>query len=751
MRKKPAFFTTAIALGDALCSTPTIRKLAEVYGEPVRVFSYMPEVFENLPYVSGVEDMNLWKDPERERWLRETYDLHYTFAKMGKKIQASDGRGIEMRHSQMDIRQYHATDLGFNLLPNELHCDFTPKAEMSLELPEKFICLHASKTWSSRSWSDSNWKELTSILVAEGMPVVVVGKDGMSQEDIQKYIETNLKAGFDGVEQRLLDELSTKKVNAIDVAGIIDLSNKTDLSQLWHVLNKAHCVVTMDSGILHVAGTTDSFILQLGSSINPGYRAPYRRGIQSYRYAYLGGSCNIFCASNMKYSLRDWQEGYNGGTPIQSLSLVDTCLEKKKTFECHPSVEQVAKAIRSVWNENYNKSEVQIQEKKTYRHPEFVPLRGPEFRVKFKADYRDGAKLEVIGDTRDPRNFLVKFIDEETGDLVHESTIRTGYWTSPAAKDAKWKIEVWSGGELMYENRKPVIENAPEVIEIASASLGDTIGALAMIDQYRKNTGKKVDVICNHRNVFHDSYPEMKLYPQGTEIDENMKIKGKEYSDYRKIYYKFEKPLMAGYGDQLGVSEIPKTKIDKKRNERPMKQKYFCFSMHSTAQAKHWNNPEGWNKLCDLMKAQGITPVCIDRTERYGTEGYWNKVPNNCVRKLGLTLKEAIRYIQHAEFFVGLSSGLSWVANALDVPTVVISNVTTSDHEFFGENVIRISDESVCHGCFHVEQFDAGDWLWCPRNKDTENQFVCSKVITAERVAEEINEKFINKKGALHS
>jgi autotransporter strand-loop-strand O-heptosyltransferase len=106
-----------------------------------------------------------------------------------------------------------------------------------------------------------------------------------------------------------------------------------------------------------------------------------------------------------------------------------------------------------------------------------------------------------------------------------------------------------------------------------------------------------------------------------------------------------------------------------------------------------------------------------------------------------MDLKETIRYIQHAEFFIGLSSGLSWVANAIGVPTVLISNVTSHDHEFNGENVVRITDESVCHGCFHTETFDANDWAWCPLHKDTEKHFICSKVITADKVLLEIKRK----------
>ena len=90
------------------------------------------------------------------------------------------------------------------------------------------------------------------------------------------------------------------------------------------MINHSVCVVTMDSGILHLAGTTDAWIVQLGSSIHPEFRAPYRQGSQDYKYRYVKGTCNLHCASDMKYYLRDWEVGYDGGTPIQSVPLIDS-------------------------------------------------------------------------------------------------------------------------------------------------------------------------------------------------------------------------------------------------------------------------------------------------------------------------------------------------------------------------------------------------------------------------------------------
>jgi hypothetical protein len=79
----------------------------------------------------------------------------------------------------------------------------------------------------------------------------------------------------------------------------------------------------------------------LGSSIKPEFRLPYRNGSQSYKQYYVSGGCNVNCASDMKYGVKEWGS-INGVPPLIN------CLEKKPTFECHPSVEQVLNKIKEL-------------------------------------------------------------------------------------------------------------------------------------------------------------------------------------------------------------------------------------------------------------------------------------------------------------------------------------------------------------------------------------------------------------------
>jgi hypothetical protein len=120
--------------------------------------------------------------------------------------------------------------------------------------------------------------------------------------------------------------------------------NETNLSQAWHLIQNSIAFVTMDSGLLHLAGTTDAHIIQLGSSINPRWRAPYRHNSQEYKYHYVGGGCSIFCASDMKYGVEEWGS-------VQGVPPLINCLEKKPTFECHPQYDSVFNKILEIYEE----------------------------------------------------------------------------------------------------------------------------------------------------------------------------------------------------------------------------------------------------------------------------------------------------------------------------------------------------------------------------------------------------------------
>lgn len=296
-------------LGDLISATPTIKKLYDAYESKIYVLSKMPEIFKKNRYVEKsykVTSVDI-------DYFNQHFIMHNSFYNVGKK----NDRGIEYKHNRIDIRQFHAIHLGFTLAKDEMECFYEPLTELHIDnLPQKYVLIHPVTTWGTRTWDAIKWMTLTKMLNDSGISVVSIGKDSS-------------ETGFFNVD---------KPVFNFEIEKGLNLMNKTSISDCWHLINKSICFVTMDSGLLHLAGTTDSFIIHLGSAIKPEYRIPYRKGSQDYKHFYVKGSCNSFCGSDMKHGVKEWGD-------IQGVAPLIKCLEDKPTYECHPSVDQVYTTI----------------------------------------------------------------------------------------------------------------------------------------------------------------------------------------------------------------------------------------------------------------------------------------------------------------------------------------------------------------------------------------------------------------------
>ena len=279
------------------------------------------------------------------------------------------------------------------------------------------------------------------------------------------------------------------------------------------------------------------------------------------------------------------------------------------------------------------------------------------------------------------------------------------------------------------------VKETNPIIILKTSALGDTISFMPYADEYARRLGIKCDVVSNFGFLYEGLYQNVNIIQMPDDLS--------TYTDIICCDYIYDLPLQLGFAKQLGLADMGKIRPQLKKSGKssPLNKKYVCFSSHSTAQAKHWNNNNSWEKLCDMLQKKGLVPVCIDRYYSFGSEGNWNEIPKNCMNKTGMHLTEMMHWIEHCEFFVGLSSGLSWVAHALDKKVVVISGVTKKDNEF-DDDCIRIHRNDVCNSCFNTPEkfpFDPGDWFWCPEHKGTSRQFECTKKISAKQVMDSIN------------
>ena len=325
--KKILIKVNSTALGDCICATPTIRKVSKSYGYKICVQTYLPHIFQNNPYI---EDVYSYDDVVKEETFDEIYTTHNHWVRFSNSSDPdSFGDPVELKLGNYEARQIHALGVGIYLYPEEMEYDYYPmeQTDNSKKINEDFLLFHVTENWESRTWSDENWQRLVNLIKENtDFRIATIGRShkettfhGFIEKKVIKLDNIDFNFCFDSKE---LDYIKDQK------------DQRYSLSELWHFINNSFAIVSFDSGPIHIAGTTDSNIVCIGSSVRPEKSNPYRNGSQFYKYYYVGGSCNKFCSSDVKYSVKEW------GT-INSMPYLPNCQEGYDKYYCQPTPEQV--------------------------------------------------------------------------------------------------------------------------------------------------------------------------------------------------------------------------------------------------------------------------------------------------------------------------------------------------------------------------------------------------------------------------
>jgi len=358
--------------------------------------------------------------------------------------------------------------------------------------------------------------------------------------------------------------------------------------------------------------------------------------------------------------------------------------------------------------------------------------------IKIINNYVDGGYIEIL--SQSDKKFKVEFFAED-GRIEYAAEIGSNMWCRTSKRYFErytCKVRDLSTGEIIFDETYDA-KGKTVLVSIDSKSLGDTMAWFPYIEEFRKKWGCQMICSTFWNRLFEKQYPEIRFVNPGFQP-------GNIYAAYRiGLYFKDGKtdnqrnknnptqiPLLKMSSDILGLeySEI-KPKL---RQPRVEKKKRVGIGIHSTAQTKYWNNPTGWQEVTDYLISEGYEVAIMSKEE----DGYMgNYYPKGAVRLKEESVEDLIDNLHSCEFFIGLSSGLSWLAWAADIPVVLISGFTSEDLEP-KENVIRIMNKNACSNCWARHKFDPGDWNWCPDYKGTDRQFECSKLITGKMVINKI-------------
>lgn len=376
----------------------------------------------------------------------------------------------------------------------------------------------------------------------------------------------------------------------------------------------------------------------------------------------------------------------------------------------------------------------------SYRNTKLVPSDTKDFKNRIIFTFHDGPKVEVLGEI--DTEYEVDFIDQDANSIVYSTTIKNNMWTASTIKYyANWLVNVKQDGVIIAQETMNLTGKKVKVV-FDSQSLGDLLAYIGATDEFQKRHSCLLFCVVYNadvRKIFEASYKNI-TFLAIDERDEDY------YSVYRigwfnqwegRIHNDPKKMCLANIAsDVLGFGRVdfrPVLNYTKKINAG---RKYVCIGTQSTAQFKYWNNPRGWETVIKYLNKLGYEVWCIDRYSSFGVGKNMNIMPKGCVDKTGnYSLAQRLEQLHGAEFFIGLSSGLSWMAWAVNIPVILISGITEPWLEFFTPH--RIINKNVCHGCINDEGIDFAkdDWMHCPRKKD----FECTKKIDAQTVIDEID------------
>ena len=373
--------------------------------------------------------------------------------------------------------------------------------------------------------------------------------------------------------------------------------------------------------------------------------------------------------------------------------------------------------------------------------PEVPTLVGPR-GIRF--DFNDGARVLL------PKGeWHVQIEDEDSGNVLFACDVESGWVLSKKKYYVPFRIRVWDRGNM----DTPLLDHLmdlrgkPVLLKFPVGTLGDLLAWFPYAEKFERKHGCNLECTMaqNIIDLVGKQYPTIRF----STPDKVRSVA--PYASYRiglffggdQDYqpYDFRQVGLAPtVGYILGVDPEPVPPLLPPNPPREIEEPYVCIAVQSTSQAKQWNNPTGWEEVIDHLKGLGYRVLCIDR-ERTGGHGWaWNHIPHGTEDFTGnRPLAERAAMLHHADFFVGLGSGLSWLAWAAGTPVVMISGFSLPSCEF--STPYRVHNTHVCHGCWDAMDvtFDHHDYFWCPRHKGTDRQFECTRFITGKQVINAID------------
>lgn len=247
------FMFNSLAMGDVIAAVPVVKWAIDTYYPDHKNYLVVAKgMFRSLfPFVPDENFRDY--DVKENSW---GVPANYAMACINQKKEPMIVRNTP---KHMHLSQYASIKLMDRILPDKdlMYVPLTPVDISHFNLPKKYVVFVSSYRDDTRAWHSDYLLETARWAASKGYCPVFIGKTDMN------------------LETHLIPKTSLPKV--IDGFEHIDLRNKTTIPELAMIMGGARAVLGLDSGPIHLAGTTSVPIICGFTSISPEHRVPYRR------------------------------------------------------------------------------------------------------------------------------------------------------------------------------------------------------------------------------------------------------------------------------------------------------------------------------------------------------------------------------------------------------------------------------------------------------------------------------------------
>jgi autotransporter strand-loop-strand O-heptosyltransferase len=295
----------------------------------------------------------------------------------------------------------------------------------------------------------------------------------------------------------------------------------------------------------------------------------------------------------------------------------------------------------------------------------------------------------------------------------------------------------YDNSELMnYKEREPDLENFEGkelLLHFDSFCLGDTICFSSLIDafmDYHKPKYVWITTFFPHLLKSHrPDYEFINANESGfIEIDKLIDVgydKNNIAHTLGGMFYAAKDTMRLPQDTKPGrCPVIPKVRI--------INPKKITIGPETIKEISQWNygGTSGWQEVVNSLHNGGYNVYNISYENTMNLQNVKGFHGHD-------DINVAIDHIVSSRFFVGLSSGLSWLAWAYGVPVVMIANFTKKQNEF---DCFRVTNPYVCNGCFNIFP---NIKTKCPIFLGTDRENECHLSITPDMVIDEINKAIL--------